>query len=350
MKKKLLLRIQSWFLVVMLALSSTGCGADVSEEQTETSTKATVEETYQPPENSSEDAASESIVETETATEAATETEREAVQKITLADIPEYDGDAYVMINDGNPFFSKDEIEEAKSSFETYGSLDEYGRCTTCVASVGQDIMPTEERGEIGSVKPTGWHTVKYDCVDGKYLYNRCHLLGFQLTAENANKQNLITGTRYLNIDGMLPFENMVADYVKETDNHVLYRVTPMFDGDDLVARGVLMEGMSIEDNGEGVLFNAFCYNVQPGVTIDYSSGESTSNETVQEDVSEDEKSVSSDEKQACDYVLNTNSMKFHAPGCSAAERISDKNRKEVNEDRQVLIDQGYSPCKICKP
>ena len=135
--------------------------------------------------------------------------------------------------------------------------------------------MPTEERGSIGSVKPSGWQTVKYDFVDGKYLYNRCHLLGYQLTGENANEQNLITGTRYLNVDGMLPFENMVADYVKETDNHVMYRVTPVFDGAELVARGVLMEAYSVEDGGDGVEFCVYCYNVQPGVKIDYATGDS---------------------------------------------------------------------------
>ena len=142
---------------------------------------------------------------------------------------------------------------------------------------VGQELMPAdgEKRGSIGQVKPTGWHTVKYDCVDGKYLYNRCHLIGWQLTAENANKQNLITGTRYLNIEGMLPFENMVADYVKETGNHVLYRVTPVFEGSNLVASGVQMEAWSVEDDGEGICFNVYCYNVQPGVEIDYASGES---------------------------------------------------------------------------
>ena len=136
--------------------------------------------------------------------------------------------------------------------------------------------MPTEKRGSIGSVKPTGWYTVKYDIVDGKYLYNRCHLIGYQLTAENANKNNLITGTRYLNVDGMLLFENMVADYIKETNNHVLYRVTPIFTGDNLLADGVLMEAESVEDNGEGISYNVFCYNVQPGVKIDYVTGDSS--------------------------------------------------------------------------
>ena len=162
------------------------------------------------------------------------------------------------------------------TSFEEYSDLDNLGRCGVAMASVGQDIMPTEERGSIGQIKPAGWHTVKYDCVDGKYLYNRCHLLGYQLTGENANERNLITGTRYLNVDGMLPFENMVADYVMETGNHVMYRVTPIYTGNNLVADGVLMEGYSVEDQGEGITFCVYVYNVQPGVRIDYATGDSS--------------------------------------------------------------------------
>jgi len=191
---------------------------------------------------------------------------------ISLDDIPAYSGEAYVAVNGNQPFFT--EADYTTVSYETYSPLDSLGRCGAAEANVGQDLMPTEKRGNIGSVKPTGWHSSKYDFVDGKSLYNRCHLIGYQLTAENANKQNLITGTRYLNVIGMLPFENMVADYVKETDNHVLYRVTPIFDGTDLVARGVLMEAWSVEDNGEGICFNVYCYNVQPGVEIDYATGD----------------------------------------------------------------------------
>ena len=159
--------------------------------------------------------------------------------------------------------------------FEHYSDLDSLGRCGVAYSCVGTELMPTEKRGSIGNVKPSGWHSVKYDFIDGKYLYNRCHLIGYQLTAENANRKNLITGTRYLNVEGMLPFENMVADYIKETKNHVLYRVTPIFDGNDLVCRGVKMEAKSIEDNGDGICFNVFVYNIQPGVHIDYASGDS---------------------------------------------------------------------------
>lgn len=193
-------------------------------------------------------------------------------QVISLEDIPEYTGQAYVAINGNEPFFTQEDY--TTTSYETYAPLDGLGRCGPAEACVGRDLMPTEPRGSIGSVKPTGWQVSKYDFVDGKNLYNRCHLIGYQLTAENANKQNLITGTRYLNVTGMLPFENLVADYVRETGNHVLYRVTPIFDGTDLVARGVLMEAWSVEDKGEGVCFNVYCYNVQPGVVIDYATGD----------------------------------------------------------------------------
>lgn len=191
-----------------------------------------------------------------------------------------YSGKPYVIINDNKPSFSKKEI--TKKSYETYSKLDSYGRCGVAMACVGRDIMPTEERGSIGRVKPSGWHTVKYDCVDGKYLYNRCHLIGYQLTGENANEKNLITGTRYLNVDGMLPFENLVADYVKETNNHVMYRVIPIYEGDNMLASGVEMEAYSVEDNGDGVSFHVYCYNVQPGVKIDYKNGDSSLDESAE--------------------------------------------------------------------
>lgn len=193
--------------------------------------------------------------------------------ELTADSFSDYSGDAYIVINDNIPFF--DESELTTEPFEIYSDLDYLGRCGAAFANICIDIMPAEERGSIGSVKPTGWHTVKYDFVEGKYLYNRCHLIGYQLAGENANEKNLITGTRYLNVTGMLPFENMVADYVKETDNHVFYRVTPYFEGENLVAKGVLMEAESVEDAGDGVCFNVFCYNVQDGVVIDYATGES---------------------------------------------------------------------------
>lgn len=199
---------------------------------------------------------------------------------IDIGEIPVYSGEAYVEINGNVPYFTDSEL--STTSYEYYSDLDSLGRCGVCVANIGTDIMPTEERGEIGNVKPTGWHTVKYsEIIEGNYLYNRCHLIGFQLAGENDNEKNLITGTRYLNMDGMLPFENMVADYVTETGNHVLYRVTPIFEGDNLVADGVLIEAESVEDNGRGILFNVFCYNIQPGIVIDYATGDSAEDGTI---------------------------------------------------------------------
>ncbi len=190
-----------------------------------------------------------------------------------LDSVPEFSGRPYVTINENKPDFP--ESEYTTKSYEYYGKLDKLGRCTRTMACIGKDIMPTEKRGSIGSVKPTGWQKAKYDFVDGKYLYNRCHLIGYQLTGENANKQNLITGTRYMNVDGMLPFEDMTADYIRETGNHVLYEVTPVFTGNNLVADGVHMQALSMEDNGEGICFNVFVYNAQPGVKIDYATGNS---------------------------------------------------------------------------
>ena len=191
-----------------------------------------------------------------------------------LEDVPEYDGKPYVIINDNEPYF--DQGDFTTKSFEEYSPLDSLGRCGVAYANIGEDIMPTKERGSIGMIKPSGWQTKKYDFVDGKYLYNRCHLIGYQLSGENANEKNLITGTRYMNTEGMLPFENEVADYVKDTGNHVLYRVTPVFEGDNLVADGVLMEAMSVEDQGLDIEFNVFVYNVQPQVKIDYQTGKSS--------------------------------------------------------------------------
>ena len=258
---------------------------------------------------------------------------------VTLENIPEYSGAAYVAVNDNEPYFTQEEITD--QAFETYSDLDALGRCGVTCASVGLELMPTEERGDIGSVKPTGWHTVKYDCVDGKYLYNRCHLIGYQLTGENANERNLITGTRYLNIEGMLPFENMVADYVEETENHVMYRVTPIYDGDNLVAGGGLMEGYSVEDEGAGICFCVYAYNVQPGVEIDYATGESWL---------AGEGSTSGSESDEVTYILNTSSKKFHDPSCSGAEDIKESNKEVFTGSREELIAQGYTPCGRCKP
>ena len=258
--------------------------------------------------------------------------------KLSLEDVPAYSGEPYVVIGDNTPNFPEEDF--TTSSFETYSALDELGRCGVAYANVGSDLMPTGERGDISSVKPTGWQSVRYDNVDGGYLYNRCHLIGFQLTGENANECNLITGTRSMNVDGMLPFENLVADYVQETDNHVLYRVTPVFEGEELVARGVVMEAMSVEDAGEGVCFEVYVYNAQPGIAIDYATGESWP--------AESETTAGGDEESR--YVLNTNSKKFHLPDCSGVANMSPSNRQDYTGTRQSLLDQGYEPCGICNP
>ena len=256
-----------------------------------------------------------------------------------LAAIPEYTGSAYTVLNDNIPDFPEEDFTE--ESFETYSDLDSLGRCGVAYANIGEDLMPTIKRGSIGQVKPSGWHTVKYDSVDGKYLYNRCHLIGYQLTAENANEKNLITGTRYLNTEGMLPFENMVADYIKETGNHVLYRVTPLFDGNNLVATGVQMEAESVEDKGDGILYNVFCYNIQPGITIDYKSGDSSENEDMP---------VQTEAASVSEFVLNTSSKKFHKPSCSSISKIKQENKEVYKGSRDALISQGYDPCKKCNP
>lgn len=248
--------------------------------------------------------------------------------------IPEYSGEPYAEVNGNAPTFTAEEI--TAEAFEQYSDLDSLGRCGTAFANVCAELMPTEERGSISSVKPSGWQSVSYDFVDGRSLYNRCHLIGYQLTGENANRRNLITGTRYMNVMGMLPFEDMVADYVKETDGHVLYRVTPVFVGEELVARGVWMEGYSVEDDGDGVYFSVFCYNVQPGVIIDYATGES------------------SEAPQAngvvMNYVLNTNTRKFHKPSCSGVADMKQSARQDYKGTRETLIAQGYTPCGKCKP
>ncbi len=282
----------------------------------------------------------------------------EAVQQadiIAPSDIPAYSGTPYAVINGNVPEFS--DSDKNTDSFETYSELDSLGRCGAAYANIGEELMPTQERGSIGQIKPSGWHLVKYDIVDGIYLYNRCHLIGYQLTGENSNEKNLITGTRYLNVEGMLPFENMVADYIKETGNHVLYRVTPVFRGNNLLADGVQMEAESVEDHGEGICYNVYCYNVQPGIRIDYATGESQRDENIlpetaaanEESVAESSQTAPPDENAQI-YILNTNTHKFHEPFCRGAAAISEKNRQEFTGTREEAIAMGYSPCGICHP
>lgn len=269
-----------------------------------------------------------------------TQTVQENTQKsYESTDIPAYAGNSFVILDDNKPAFSKQDRERT-DAFETYSDLDELGRCGVAYANICKELMPTEERGAIGMVKPTGWHTVKYDNVEGKYLYNRCHLIGYQLAGENANEKNLITGTRYLNVTGMLKFEDQVADYVKATDHHVLYRVTPVFEEDNLVATGVEMEAYSVEDKGEGVSFHVFVYNVQPGIVIDYATGESWP----------DDSKTTENTGKGQNYVLNTNTHKFHTQNCESVRDIADSNKEVYTGYREDLINMGYEPCKRCKP
>lgn len=271
------------------------------------------------------------------------ENQQASAVSVSLEEVPAYSGSPYVELDGNQPGFSLE--ERTTDSFETYSTLDALGRCGPAYACIGQDLMPTEDRESISSVRPTGWVQAEYDFVEGGSLYNRCHLIGFQLTGENANEENLITGTRYMNVEGMLPFENMVADYIKETGNHVLYRAAPIFEGENLVASGVVMEAFSVEDEGEGVCFHVYVYNVQPGVEIDYATGESWETGDSASSALE-----SQAEEQEADYVLNTSSKKFHRPDCPSVDSMSEKNRQEYHGTREELIAQGYEPCGSCNP
>lgn len=378
----------SYFLTLLLCLCMlVGCGSGAATQvmlKAEDSETESYVETVQT-ESAENDPGDETEIQTaaETEIQAAAQVQSDdSKQKVVhtgtasafnAADVPAYSGEPYTAVNNNEPYFTSDNL--TTEAFENYSELDALGRCGVAYANVCLETMPTEKRGSISEVKPTGWHSVKYDNVDGKSLYNRCHLIGYQLTAENANQQNLITGTRYLNVDGMLPFENMVADYVKETDNHVLYRVTPIFTGDNLVADGVLMEGYSVEDEGDGICFCVYAYNVQPGITIDYATGDSwLSSENGNSDSSsggnsavsqsaadksgtqqaavqtESVKETSAPVGTGTEYILNTNTKKFHYPSCSSVKQMKASNKKEYTGSRDDLIAQGYDPCKKCNP
>lgn len=272
----------------------------------------------------------------------------------------EYAQECYIEINENVPHFKDDEI--TNKSFEQYSELDDLGRCGVAFACIGKDIMPTEERGAIGQIKPSGWQLAKYDIVDGKYLYNRCHLIGYQLTGENANEKNLITGTRSMNVDGMLPFENMVDEYIEETNNHVMYRVTPIYEGDNLVAKGVQMEAYSVEDDGEGISFNVFVFNAQPGIRINYADGtseliddsadaeEKETKEVSTTKLEADNKNTGNNEAQTGEYVLNTKTMKIHFKDCPSVEDIQPENKESFNGTKDYLLENGYTSCGRCKP
>ncbi len=274
----------------------------------------------------------------------------------TVEEVPEYDGVPYVEISDNEPAFTESELTTV--SYEEYSELDSLGRCGTAEACIGEDLMPDEEREDISEVEPTGWENREYDIVDGGYVYNRCHLIGFQLSGENANEKNLITGTRYMNTEGMLPFENMVAEYVQETDHHVMYRVTPVFEGNNLVASGVQMEAESVEDDGEGISFNIYVYNVQPGIIIDYSTGanwagtDSGNEKTADISAADDSDAENGEDQEPKEqtYILNKNTKKFHKPECSSVDDIKAKNRSEFTGTREELIEDGFDPCGKCRP
>jgi len=375
-QKRLIIQLSLW---LALLLAFTGCAestvtsqdntyaieqlATIPSELLEASETAVSEpESGQPQENASDTQESQQVT---SATDVPT---GEGTSAFSLREIPAYSGTPYTEVNGNQPYFTEEEL--TTQSFETYSELDSLGRCGVAYANVGQDLMPTEPRGEIGAVKPTGWHLVKYDNVDGKYLYNRCHLIAYMLAAENANPQNLITGTRYLNVQGMLPFETKVCDYVKNTGNHVLYRVTPIFDGDNLLADGVLMEAYSVEDAGEGICFCVFAYNVQPGIGIDYATGDnwaegsgtyqstvaSVAEETPVPQPETDTavqitpESSAPQESQGITYVLNTNTKKFHYPTCSSVDDMKEKNKQIYTGSREEVINMGYVPCKRCNP
>jgi len=266
----------------------------------------------------------------------------------SLSDVPEYSGSPYIEINNNVPFFT----EYPTQSFEIYSPLDNLGRCGVAYANISVELMPTAKRTEIGAIKPSGWHTANYsDLIEDIYLYNRCHLIGYQLADENDNERNLITGTRYMNIEGMEPFENKVANFVKSYNAHVLYRVTPEFDGNNLVASGVLIEAYSLDDNGAGIQFCVYCYNVQPNIGINYADGESW--RIIQEPDTVEavtDRAIMSDPDTSVSYVLNTNTKKFHYPSCSSVNSMKDKNKDYYTGSRDDVIAMGYEPCKRCNP
>jgi len=301
----------------------------------------------------------ESILETEDITEIESESNKEdLISKFSFSDVPEYEGVIFAEINNNKPFFT----ESHDAGYKEFSDFDKLGRTGRVWATVGCDTMPTEKRGEIGQIKPSGWHTIKYpELIEDRYLYNRCHLLGYQLSGENANEKNLITGTRYFNVEGMLPFENEIADYIEDTYNHVNYRVTPIYNGDELVARGVLMEASSIEDYGVSLEFCVFVYNVQPYIEIDYLTGDSSPNEEGEAIIAKSNKETNNGKggdntgndnntEEIHDYVLNTNTHKFHYPDCRSVGQMAEHNKKYFTGTRHEVIDMGYDPCGNCHP
>lgn len=340
-------KINISIMAISIIVSLWGCAGYAADNNADYEAETGNKEVSVQSEQPGEETAEPDIAEEQPATEKET---------LSLQNIPEYDGSAYIEINGNIPEFSEHD-KTITEPFEFYSDLDSLGRCGQAYANICEEIEPTEERGSIGEIKPSGWHTVKYnDLIDGNYLYNRCHLIGYQLAGENANEKNLITGTRYLNVVGMLEFENRVDDYVDATGNHVLYRVTPIFEGDNLLASGVQMEGWSVEDSGAGICFNVYCYNVQPGIEIDYATGDSR---VAEEQLPVNEEAVTEDSENApdtddaaeagtMDFIINTNTGKFHLTTCSSVDDMAEHNKKEYSGTVEELVEQGYRPCKRC--
>ncbi len=274
---------------------------------------------------------------------------------------PPYAGEAVTAVNGNRPLFSREELEGLRSI--RFSELDALGRCGPASAYLGPETLPAEKRAPIGAVRPSGWHTVRYDgLIEDKYLYNRCHLIGYQLSGDNADPRNLITGTRYLNVSGMLPYENAVFDYIRSSGNHVLYRVTPVFSDDALLASGVLMEARSVEDGGAGIRFCVYAHNVQPGIVIDYLTGDSHAQggeESPRPETlfpfSAEEGSPAADRslpapEGAPVYILNTNTRRFHDPSCPSVTEMNESNREYFYGTREEALERGYRPCGRCKP
>lgn len=387
------------FIIAALTVALSGCSfSDVSSDKRDIPTEyeSSDQADNQPVTDTAEDTSTEAVTETEISTaEEKTQTnteestvegtaEKTTVEKNTTSEektddkiskasdtdsegldydnIPEYDGKAFIDLNNNIPFFSDSEKKNTED-FEKYSELDSFGRCGVAFANICKEIMPTEERGEIGDIKPTGWHTIKYpEVIADNYLYNRSHLIAFSFAGENDNEKNLITGTRYLNQDTMQIFELKVLDYVRSTENHVLYRVTPVFEGENLLANGVQMEAWSVEDDGKGICFNVFCYNVQPGIEIDYATGdsnvapsteaettsESETSETTTEKQIDDSESVCDFEKKQMKFILNKRSMKIHLPACKSVGDMAEHNKLEYEGTLLELKNQGYEPCGRC--
>lgn len=349
-------KISKLVLILFLLFSITGCSGKNDSQNATTDIAESYSDTYlqsenltEPPsETSTKTQTDETAQETIPQLETIPETEPETFASTSMEKIPSYSGKPYVAVNGNIPYFNLS--EKNTKVFEKYSETDELGRCGVAYANICKELMPTEEREAIGMIKPSGWQTLKFDFVDGKYLYNRCHLIGFQLAGENANYKNLITGTRYFNVKGMLPFENMVADYVKESGNHVLYRVTPYYKNSNLVADGVLMEAYSVEDEGEGICFNVFVFNVQPGVKINYANGNAVAEGGDTTPTKESTTQGNTQKQESVSYILNTNSKLFHLSGCSSVKRMKESNKKTFSGTRDEVINMGYTACKKCNP